>query len=256
MGEGWHNYHVSWLKNSQNSNSNQTLSQHVFPWDYKAAELGDYKLNVTTFWIDMFAKIGWAWDLKEPSKELLRKTIEKHGKFREAIKWVACVNFETSFTKVMVAIQFTDMELMDTKVRWSPSQHQENQISAIKLSSNFQHLKVELFYYFILINLYLNFKFMASLKSNRTKSCQQQVNHRLTLLFLCQLLHNIMKFLFSFCKWFLNRCSILSWIFKLLNSYFIDDRNYSGKKIFKQMGFSFDRLFYVLYLTPRRLNKI
>lgn len=34
----------------------------------------------------MFAKIGWAWDLKEPSKELLRKTIEKHGKFREATK--------------------------------------------------------------------------------------------------------------------------------------------------------------------------
>jgi stearoyl-CoA desaturase (delta-9 desaturase) len=41
--------------------------------------LGDYKLNVTTFWIDMFAKIGWAWDLKQPSQELVRKTIEKHG---------------------------------------------------------------------------------------------------------------------------------------------------------------------------------
>lgn len=62
MGEGWHNYH------------------HVFPWDYKAAELGNYKLNITTFWIDMFAKIGWAYDLKEPSKELVRKVIEKHGK--------------------------------------------------------------------------------------------------------------------------------------------------------------------------------
>ncbi|CAO1431787.1 unnamed protein product [Diamesa tonsa] len=61
MGEGWHNYH------------------HVFPWDYKAAELGNYKLNITTFWIDMFAKIGWAYDLKEPSKELVRKVIEKHG---------------------------------------------------------------------------------------------------------------------------------------------------------------------------------
>lgn len=49
-------------------------------WDYKAAELGDYKLNITTFWIDMFAKIGWAYDLKQPSSELVRKTIEKHGK--------------------------------------------------------------------------------------------------------------------------------------------------------------------------------
>ncbi|XP_065072455.1 acyl-CoA Delta(11) desaturase-like isoform X1 [Ochlerotatus camptorhynchus] len=61
MGEGWHNYH------------------HVFPWDYKAAELGIYSVNVTTFWLDFFAKIGWAYDLKEPSKELVRRTIEKYG---------------------------------------------------------------------------------------------------------------------------------------------------------------------------------
>lgn len=61
LGEGWHNYH------------------HVFPWDYKAAELGNYKLNFTTFFLDLFAKIGWAYDLKEPSKELIRKTAEKYG---------------------------------------------------------------------------------------------------------------------------------------------------------------------------------
>lgn len=61
MGEGWHNYH------------------HVFPWDYKAAELGHY-FNITTFWIQQFAKIGWAYDLKEPSKDLVRRTIEKCGK--------------------------------------------------------------------------------------------------------------------------------------------------------------------------------
>jgi hypothetical protein len=54
--------------------------------------LGDYKLNVTTFWIDMFAKIGWAWDLKEPSKELLRKTIEKHGKTNDSNKTNLFVN--------------------------------------------------------------------------------------------------------------------------------------------------------------------
>lgn len=53
----------------------------VFPWDYKAAELGDYKLNITTMWIDFFAKIGWAWDLKQPSADLVRRTVEKHGKF-------------------------------------------------------------------------------------------------------------------------------------------------------------------------------
>lgn len=61
MGEGWHNYH------------------HTFPWDYKAAELGKYSVNLTTFWIDVWSKMGWAYDLKEPSKELIKKVILKHG---------------------------------------------------------------------------------------------------------------------------------------------------------------------------------
>ena len=61
LGEGWHNYH------------------HVFPWDYKAAELGNYRLNYTTALIDMFAKIGWAYDLKQPSNELVRTVILKRG---------------------------------------------------------------------------------------------------------------------------------------------------------------------------------
>ncbi|XP_055615592.1 acyl-CoA Delta-9 desaturase-like [Toxorhynchites rutilus septentrionalis] len=61
MGEGWHNYH------------------HVFPWDYKAAELGKYSVNFTTFFLDMFSLIGWAYDMKEPSKDLVRRTIQKYG---------------------------------------------------------------------------------------------------------------------------------------------------------------------------------
>ncbi|KAH8359576.1 hypothetical protein KR093_007603 [Drosophila rubida] len=61
MGEGWHNYH------------------HVFPWDYKAAELGDYKVNFTTMVLDMFQRLGWAWGMKQPSKELVRRTLEKYG---------------------------------------------------------------------------------------------------------------------------------------------------------------------------------
>lgn len=40
FGEGWHNYH------------------HVFPWDYKAAELGDYKYNWTTAFLHFMEKIG------------------------------------------------------------------------------------------------------------------------------------------------------------------------------------------------------
>lgn len=61
MGEGWHNYH------------------HVFPWDYKAAELGDYIGNFTTMILDAFHRIGWAWDMKQPSQELVRRVIDKYG---------------------------------------------------------------------------------------------------------------------------------------------------------------------------------
>lgn len=48
FGEGWHNFH------------------HVFPWDYKTSEFGDYKFNISTGFIDFFAKIGWARDRKYP----------------------------------------------------------------------------------------------------------------------------------------------------------------------------------------------
>ncbi|XP_039305287.1 acyl-CoA Delta(11) desaturase isoform X3 [Solenopsis invicta] len=61
LGEGWHNYH------------------HVFPWDYKTAELGNYRLNFTTAFIDFFAKIGWAYDLKTVSEETIKKRVERTG---------------------------------------------------------------------------------------------------------------------------------------------------------------------------------
>lgn len=51
----------------------------MFPWDYKAAELGDYSLNVTTAFIDFFAKIGWAYDLKTVSADTVRKRVERTG---------------------------------------------------------------------------------------------------------------------------------------------------------------------------------
>jgi len=61
FGEGWHNYH------------------HTFPWDYKTAELGYYSVNFTTFLIDSFAKIGWAYDLKCVSPELIAKRAKRTG---------------------------------------------------------------------------------------------------------------------------------------------------------------------------------
>ncbi|XP_076673448.1 acyl-CoA Delta-9 desaturase-like [Andrena cerasifolii] len=61
FGEGWHNYH------------------HIFPWDYKAAELGNYGLNGTTAFIDFFAKIGWAYDLRVVPSDLVQKKVERTG---------------------------------------------------------------------------------------------------------------------------------------------------------------------------------
>lgn len=61
LGEGFHNYH------------------HVFPWDYKTSELGDYTLNFSTGFIDFFAKLGWAYDLKTASKEIIEKRSARTG---------------------------------------------------------------------------------------------------------------------------------------------------------------------------------
>lgn len=61
FGEGWHNYH------------------HVFPWDYKAAELGNYRANFTTAFIDFFAKIGWAYDLKTVAHDIVKKRANRTG---------------------------------------------------------------------------------------------------------------------------------------------------------------------------------
>lgn len=67
-GEGWHNYH------------------HAFPWDYKAAELKSVFFNNSTNVIDMFAKIGWAYDLKQVTPEQIKKFAEKNGDKTSAIK--------------------------------------------------------------------------------------------------------------------------------------------------------------------------
>ncbi|GJQ73942.1 Desat1 [Trypoxylus dichotomus] len=61
LGEGWHNYH------------------HTFPWDYKTSELGKYTSNFSTAFIDLFAKIGWAYDLKTVSEEVVRKRTIRTG---------------------------------------------------------------------------------------------------------------------------------------------------------------------------------
>jgi stearoyl-CoA desaturase (delta-9 desaturase) len=61
MGEGWHNYH------------------HVFPWDYKTAELPYYRWNISTAVIDFFAWIGWATELKTVPDDIIKKRVLRTG---------------------------------------------------------------------------------------------------------------------------------------------------------------------------------
>lgn len=61
LGEGWHNYH------------------HVFPWDYKAAELGNYTLNATKLAIDIFHKMGLAYDLRTVPDNVVASRVKRTG---------------------------------------------------------------------------------------------------------------------------------------------------------------------------------
>ncbi|KOB63425.1 Delta 11 desaturase [Operophtera brumata] len=60
LGEGFHNYH------------------HTFPFDYRAAELGNI-FNPTTKFIDLFAWLGWAYDLKTASHDLVTNRAKRTG---------------------------------------------------------------------------------------------------------------------------------------------------------------------------------
>lgn len=61
FGEGWHNFH------------------HVYPWDYKVSELPRYWCNFSIPFIDFFAWLGWATDLKTVSDEMIRKRVLRTG---------------------------------------------------------------------------------------------------------------------------------------------------------------------------------
>ncbi|VVC33670.1 Acyl-CoA desaturase,Fatty acid desaturase domain [Cinara cedri] len=60
LGEGWHNYH------------------HSFPWDYRAAEFGQY-FNLTTILIDFSEEMGWVWDKKYATPAMVRSRATKRG---------------------------------------------------------------------------------------------------------------------------------------------------------------------------------
>uniref|UniRef100_A0AC34QG24 Uncharacterized protein n=1 Tax=Panagrolaimus sp. JU765 TaxID=591449 RepID=A0AC34QG24_9BILA len=54
FGEGGHNYH------------------HTFPQDYRTSEM-PFMLNITKVFIDFFAKIGWAYDMKSVQDEVIQR---------------------------------------------------------------------------------------------------------------------------------------------------------------------------------------
>ncbi|XP_063375169.1 acyl-CoA Delta-9 desaturase-like [Cydia amplana] len=62
VGESAHNYH------------------HAFPWDYRTSELGaSTTFSLTTALINLFARIGWAYDLKTISDDVIRKRVIRTG---------------------------------------------------------------------------------------------------------------------------------------------------------------------------------
>ena len=63
VGEGWHNYH------------------HTFPWDYRQSEFGGslFLPNWSANIIDFFAKMGWAYDLRIATPELVEARMKRTG---------------------------------------------------------------------------------------------------------------------------------------------------------------------------------
>lgn len=51
----------------------------MFPWDYKTGELGSYGNDMATLFIDCMAKIGWAYDLKTVSHEMIKRRAIRTG---------------------------------------------------------------------------------------------------------------------------------------------------------------------------------
>ncbi len=60
-GEGFHNYH------------------HCFPFDYRCEEMNLSWINFATRWINLFATVGLAYDLRTASEEMVRARTERTG---------------------------------------------------------------------------------------------------------------------------------------------------------------------------------
>jgi len=59
-GEGWHNFH------------------HAFPSDYRASEYG-HEHDISTSFIEIMKRIGWAYDMKETPQHMINQWVKKYG---------------------------------------------------------------------------------------------------------------------------------------------------------------------------------
>ncbi|ODM92764.1 Acyl-CoA Delta(11) desaturase, partial [Orchesella cincta] len=97
VGEGWHNYH------------------HTFPWDYRASEFG-WRINLSTIVIDFFALIGWAYDLKTASPELIKKRV---------------LNIKKNAEKGI----FTDSTLIETEMTYEDDPNKDDSLLTVASNS-------------------------------------------------------------------------------------------------------------------------
>jgi stearoyl-CoA desaturase (delta-9 desaturase) len=58
--EGFHNY------------------DHTFQWDYRASEFAS-GINLTSYFIEFFARIGWAYNLKKVDPQIIEKRKQRTG---------------------------------------------------------------------------------------------------------------------------------------------------------------------------------
>jgi stearoyl-CoA desaturase (delta-9 desaturase) len=70
IGEGYHNYH------------------HTFPYDYSTSEHG-WRVNVSTFFIDLMAKLGLAYDRRKMSTETVLHRRQRTGDGSEGFGYLA-----------------------------------------------------------------------------------------------------------------------------------------------------------------------
>ncbi|CAG2108146.1 unnamed protein product [Medioppia subpectinata] len=62
LGEGFHNYH------------------HTYPWDYSMSEYGPIDaFNPATMFIDLFARLGWAYDMRRAPRDVVKQRMKRTG---------------------------------------------------------------------------------------------------------------------------------------------------------------------------------